>query len=113
MEPIVDLDDLALDVLWTLPVAPAGLSVAELAEDLIGDRSPRGRAKISRALAAVHLAVNLDVGRGADGLGRAGVKLYGVPPGEMPRVRRCAIFLDRHARKGLSECWRAIPFRAD
>ena len=49
------LNDFERDVLENLPVEPVGLSLAELADGLLDDRSPAAKGKVRRALSAYQL----------------------------------------------------------
>jgi len=82
------LTEFELEVLENLPVEPTGLSLAELADGLLDDRSPAARGKVRRALERIAEALNgLHVQTGNDDLGGFGVKMYGIPLPTMPRVR--------------------------
>ena len=77
-----------LEVLENLPVEPIGLSLAELADGLLDDRSPTAKGKVRRALENITRALGgLYVYSGNDDLGGFGVKMYGVPRAKMPMVR--------------------------
>jgi len=83
------LSKLAAEVLRNLPGAPNGLSVDELAEDLLKARGPKQRSKIIYALADIGwLLGGLAVRRGDDDLGHADVKLWGLPLDTLAVVRR-------------------------
>ena len=82
------LNEFEMEVLENLPVEPIGLSLTELADGLLDDRSPAAKGKVRRALD--HVAEALDglyVSTGNDDLGDFGVKMYGIPPPTMPSVR--------------------------
>ena len=83
------LNEFELEVLENLPVEPTGLSLAELADGLLDDRSPAAKGKMRRALENVSKAMGgLHVHMGNDDLGGFGVKMYGVRRPRMPAVRR-------------------------
>ena len=86
------LNDFELQVLENLPVEPTGLSLTELADGLLDDRSPAARGKVRRALERIAEVLNgLHVQPGDDDLGGFGVKMYGIHRRRMPAVRRfCA-----------------------
>ena len=82
------LNDFELEVLENLPVEPTGLSLAELADGLLDNRSPAAKGKVRRALDRIAEALNgLHVCTGNDDLGGFGVQMYGVPRASMPSVR--------------------------
>lgn len=84
-----DLNELELEVLENLPVQPVGVSLAELADDLLGSRGPSARGKIRRALERISGAIGgLHMHTGNDDFGGARVKMFGIPTRKMPRVRR-------------------------
>ena len=83
------LNEFELEVLENLPVEPTGLSLAELADGLLDDRSPAAKGKVRRALDRITEVLNgLHVRTGNDDLGGFGVKMYGVRRRKMPAVRR-------------------------
>ena len=82
------LSEFELEVLENLPVEPIGLSLAELADGLLDDRSPMAKGKMRRALDHIaEVLGGLHVHSGNDDLGGFGVKMYGIPRAGMPRVR--------------------------
>ena len=82
------LTELELEVLACLPVEPLGVSLAELADDLLNSRSPQAKGRIKRALKNIGIELGgLYVGRGDDDFGGYAVKMYGVPRSKMPGVR--------------------------
>ena len=83
------LSEFELEVLENLPVEPIGLSLAELADGLLGDRGPMGKGKVRRALEGIDAVLGgLHVRTGNDDLCGFGVKMYGVPRAKMPAVRQ-------------------------
>ena len=93
------LNDFERDVLENLPVEPVGLSLAELADGLLDDRSPSAKGKVRRALSRIAEALgSLHVRIGNDGLGGFGVRMYGIPRRTMPSVRE---FFAEHTEKQL------------
>jgi hypothetical protein len=48
---------LALGVLELLPVEPGGISLHELAEELLGRRDPRARGRVRRAVGEIETAL--------------------------------------------------------
>jgi len=82
------LNEFELEVLENLPVEPIGLSLAELADGLLDDRSPAAKGKVRIALERIAEVLNgLYVRTGNDDVGGFGVKMYGVPIATMLRVR--------------------------
>ena len=51
------LNEFELEVLENLPVEPVGLSLAELADGLLGNRSPAPKGKVRRALESIAKAL--------------------------------------------------------
>ena len=83
------LNEFEMSVLEHLPVEPTGLSLAELADGLLEDRSPKAKGKVRRALDRIGKALNgLHVHTGNDTLACYGVKMYGIRRRKMPTVRR-------------------------
>jgi len=83
------LNEFELEVLENLPVEPTGLSLAELANGLLDDRSPAAKGKVRRALERIGEVLDgLHVSTGNDDLDGFGVKMYGIRRGAMPGVRR-------------------------
>ena len=83
------LNEFEMEVLENLPVEPTGLSLAELADGLLNDRSPAARGKVRRALDRIaEVLSGLHVHTGNDDLGGFGVKMYGIRRQEMPAVRQ-------------------------
>ena len=88
------------ELLAALSPEPVGLSLAELANGLLGNTGPQARGQVRAALNAVaELLGGLYVGRRDDDLGHADVPLYGVPAAYWPRpqeilpcshVQRCS-----------------------
>ena len=88
------LSEFELEVLENLPVEPTGLSLAELADGLLDDRSPSAKGKVRRALESISKVLGgLHVREGDDELGGFRVRMYSVPRDMMPRVR--ALFEER------------------
>ena len=82
------LTEFELEILENLPVEPVGVSLAELADDLLNSRSPQAKGRIKRALKNIGIALGgLYVHNGDDDFGGYGVKMYGVPRSKMPGVR--------------------------
>ena len=82
------LSEFELEVLENLPFEPTGLSLAELADGLLDNRSPRAKGRIRRALDGIaEVLGDLYVRTGNDYLGGFGVAMYGVPRDKMPLVR--------------------------
>jgi hypothetical protein len=48
-----NLSEFDLEVLENLPVEPTGMSLAELADGLLDDRSPMAKGKVRRALESI------------------------------------------------------------
>ena len=83
------LNEFELEVLENLPVEPTGLSLTELADGLLDNRSPAAKGKVRRALVRVaEVLGGLHVSHGNDDLGGFSVKMYGLRRGDMPAVRR-------------------------
>ena len=110
MERLMELNAFDREVLLVLPVAPNGLSLAELADGLLGDRGQKaiGKVKASMWSIAVALETPLRIRTGNDTLGHAGVGLWGLPSEEMPRVRRFAACLRRRAADDRPEITRPL-----
>jgi len=88
------MNEFELEVLENLPFEPTGLSLAELADGLLDDRSPRAKGRIRRALDGIAGVLGgLYVRTGNDYLGGFGVAMYGVPHDKMPLVR--AFFVEK------------------
>ena len=82
------LNEFELEVLENLPVEPTGLSLTELADGLLDNRSPSAKGKVRRALESISKALGgLHVCQGNDELGGFAVKMYGIGRREMPAVR--------------------------
>ena len=82
------LNEFELEVLEILPVEPIGLSLAELADGLEGNRSPAAKGKLKAALDSIARAVGgLHTGQGNDRFGGFRVQTYGVRKADMPQVR--------------------------
>ena len=82
------LNEFELEVLEVLPVEPTGLSLAELADGLLDNRSPAAKGKVRRALESISKVLGgLHVRTGNDELGGFAVKMYGVPSRKMAAVR--------------------------
>jgi len=83
------LNEFELEVLANLPVEPIGLSLAELADGLVGNRSPAAKGKVKAALDSIARALGgLHVGQGSDRFGGCGVQMLGIPKAKIPAVRR-------------------------
>lgn len=90
------LTEFELEVLENLPVEPVGLSLAELADGLVGGRSPHARGKVKAALGSItHVLGGLHICQGNDRFGGCGVQMFGVRRTDMPHVR--GLFAARHA----------------
>ena len=88
------LNEFELEVLESLPVEPTGLSLTELADGLLDNRSPAAKGKVRRALVRIaEVLGGLHVSSGNDDLGGFGVKMYGIPRRTSPSVRE--FFSDR------------------
>lgn len=88
------LSEFELEVLESLPFEPTGLSLAELADGLLNDRSPRAKGRIRRALDGIEDVLGgLYVRTGDDDFGHFGIAMYGVPRNKMPLVR--AFFVEK------------------
>ena len=75
-----NLSDLELLILEHLPGTPNGLSVAELADGLLGNAGPKARGEIRQALRILDECLGgLAVRRGDDFLGHCDVELWGLP----------------------------------
>ena len=82
------LSEFELEVLENLPVEPVGLSLTELADGLLDNRSPGAKGKVRRALESISKALGgLHVRTGNDELGGFAVKMYGVPRDRIASVR--------------------------
>ena len=82
-----DLTEFELEVLENLPVEPTGLSLAELADGLLNDRSPRAKGRIRRALDSIAKALGgLFVKLGNDDFGGCNVRMYALPRGKTEAV---------------------------
>ena len=82
------LSEFELQVLEHLPVEPTGLSLGEMADGLLGNRSPAGKGKVRRALNRISEVLGgLHIRTGNDDVGGFGVPLYGIPRRAMPSVR--------------------------
>ena len=87
------LNEFELEVLENLPFEPIGLSLAELADGLLDDRSPQAKGRIMLALKAIRRRVGgLWITRGDDDFGACQVKMYGLPREKATAVRlRCSV----------------------
>ena len=82
------LTEFELEILEILPVEPIGVSLTELADDLLNNRNQQARGRIKQALDNIGQAIGgLYVGSGDDDFGCYGVKMYGIPRAKMPAVR--------------------------
>ena len=82
------LTEFELEILANLPVEPVGVSLTELADDLLNDRSQQGKGRIKRALKNIGIELGgLYIRTGDDYFGGYAVKMYGVPRAKMPGVR--------------------------
>jgi len=82
------LNEFELEVLENLPVEPIGLSLTELADGLLGDRSPRAKGQVRRALDGIANAIGrLHIRKGNDDFGGFGIVMYAIPQDTMPSVR--------------------------
>jgi len=87
-KPMENLNEFEREVLANLPVEPTGLSLAELADGLLDDRSPSAKGKVRRALESIGQALGgLYVYSGDDDFGGFFVKMYGLPRENMQRIR--------------------------
>jgi hypothetical protein len=80
---------LAREVLALLPTEPDGLSLAALAEELLGKRDPASRSVIALGLWEIAEVIGeLHVGRGDDEeWGRYNVKVYGLRRAQLAAAR--------------------------
>jgi len=93
------LNEFELEVLENLPVEPIGLSLTELADGLLDNRSPAAKGKVRRALVRItEVLGGLHVDKGNDDLGGFAVKMYGVPRATMPQVRTFLAEIERAMR---------------
>ena len=84
---LLDLAPLARTVLATLPTEPLGASIDDLADDLLGDRSPTGKSQVAAAVNELIVAMGgLHMTTGRDGTGRPDAHLYGVRQLDYGRV---------------------------
>ena len=91
------LSEFELEILEILPVEPIGVSLTELADDLLNNRSQQAKGRIKRALKNVGKALGgLYVRSGDDDFGAFDVKMYGIPRTKMPGVRE--FFAERTAQ---------------
>ncbi len=82
------LNEFEMEVLENLPVEPTGLSLAELADGLLDDRSPAAKGKVCRAMDSIRDALGgLFIRVGNDDFDGVGVRMYGIPRAKMPCVR--------------------------
>ena len=82
------LTEFELEILEILPVEPIGVSLAELADDLLNNRNQQAKGRIKRALKNIRKTLGgLYVHSGDDDFGCYGVKMYGIPRAKMPAVR--------------------------
>ena len=82
------LTDFELQVLEILPVEPIGISLAELADGLLGNRSQQAKGKVKQALTNIATQLGgLYISLGDDDFGGYAVKMYGLPRTTMPAVR--------------------------
>lgn len=93
---IQNLNNLELLILEHLPGAPNGLSVAELADGLLGNAGPEARGHIHGALGILDARLGgLAMRRGDDFLGHADVELWGLPLDTLSVVARLFAYPDR------------------
>jgi len=86
--PMENLNEFECEVLANLPVEPTGLSLAELADGLLDDRSPSAKGKVRQALENIAAALGgLYVYSGDDDFGGFFVKMYGLPRASVPQIR--------------------------
>ena len=82
------LTEFELEILEILPVEPVGVSLVELADDLLNNRSQQAKGRIKRALKNIGTELGgLYIRTGDDDFGGYAVKMYGVPRSKMPGVR--------------------------
>ncbi len=82
------LSDFELQILENLPIEPNGLSVDELADGLLGNRGPKARAKVRRAVLVIAQVLDdIYVRRGDDDFGHADVPFFGIKAADAERVR--------------------------
>ena len=90
------LTEFELQVLENLPVEPLGVSLTELADDLLNNRGPQAKGRIKRALKNICSELGkLYVHSGDDDFGGYAVKMYGVPGSKISGVRE--FFATKHA----------------
>lgn len=91
-----DLSDLELLILEHLPGTPNGLSVAELADGLLGNAGPEARGRVRRALRILEARLGgLAVRKGDDFLDHCDVELWGLPLDTHSVVARLFAYPDR------------------
>lgn len=81
MDALMELDELGREVLFSLPVEPIGLSLEELADGILGDKSPAAKGGINLVLGKIGTLVGLIVSEGPDAV------MYSLPRREMLRIR--------------------------
>jgi len=85
---VESLNQFELELLENLPVEPIGLSLAELADGLLDNRSPRAKGQVRLALDSISKALGgLNVTKGNDDFGAFGVPMYGMRRDSAPLVR--------------------------
>lgn len=91
------LTEFELKVLENLPVEPLGVSLTELADGLLNNRSPQAKGRIKRALKNISSELEkLYIHSGDDDFSGYGVKMYGIPRATMPAIRK--FFAERTAQ---------------
>ncbi len=99
-DPQARLTPFDIELLASLPPAPNGLSMHELADGLLDSRGPPALGEIKTALDRIGAEFGEDdaealiARRGNDDFGRADVPLYGVPREHRARVRE--FFQEEH-----------------
>jgi hypothetical protein len=84
----VKLTPFDIDLLASLPAAPNGLSLHELADGLLDNAGPQARGQVKAAVEVLRAGLGgLHVGRGDDEVSHADVPLYGVPAEHRARVK--------------------------
>lgn len=83
------LSDWQLEVLSVLPTEPTGLTLAEIADGLLGSRGPIERGRVRQAIAAIAAVLGgVYRGRGNDEWGHFAVRTYGIRRPDVAAARR-------------------------